>query len=53
MSPYFNAVTPAMVEAYEERGVDRLLVLCLAFDHDSLVAGLDQLAADVLAPASR
>ena len=53
VSPYFNAVTPAMVEAYEARGVDRLLVLCLAFDHDSLVAGLDQLAADVLAPASR
>jgi probable F420-dependent oxidoreductase len=52
VSPYFNAVTPAMVEAYRERGVDRLLVLCLAFTRDTLLTGLDQLVADVLEPAT-
>ena len=50
--PYFNPTTPAMVEAYRERGVDRLIVLCFAFDPDTLLASLDQLAAEVLAPAS-
>lgn len=49
--PYFNPTTPADVEAYCERGVDRLVVLCLAFDPDTLVASLDQLVADVLEPA--
>jgi hypothetical protein len=33
------------------RGVGRLVVLCLAFDEATLLASLDQLAADVLAPA--
>jgi hypothetical protein len=37
-----------MVEAYAERGVDRLVVLCLGFDEAMLVASLDQLAADLL-----
>ena len=46
--PYFNAVTPDMVGAYAERGVDRLVVLCLGFDEAMLVASLDQLAADLL-----
>ncbi len=50
--PYFNPTTPAMVEGYRERGVDRLIVLCFAFDPDMLVASLDQLAAEVLAPAT-
>lgn len=50
--PYFNATSPADIEAYRELGVDRLVVLCLAFDADMVVASLDQLAADVLVPAS-
>jgi probable F420-dependent oxidoreductase len=49
--PYFNATTPDAVAAYAARGVDRLIVLCLAFDDESLRAGLDQLAVDVLEPA--
>lgn len=50
--PYFNPVTAESIEGYRERGVDRLVVLCLAFDVDTLRASLDQLAADVLAPAT-
>ncbi|MGN6695568.1 MAG: LLM class F420-dependent oxidoreductase [Aquihabitans sp.] len=49
--PYFNPVTPDMVAQYAEAGVDRLVVLCLAFDVDTLNAQLDDLARDVLAPA--
>ena len=49
--PYFNAVTPEMVEQYAEAGVDRLVVLCLAFDVDTLNSQLDGLVADVLTPA--
>lgn len=50
--PYFNTTTADDVEAYRARGVDRLVVLCLAFDADMVTASLDQLAQDVLAPAS-
>lgn len=50
--PYFNPVTPQMVEQYAAAGVDRLVVLCLAFDVDTLDAQLDQLTADVLDPAN-
>jgi probable F420-dependent oxidoreductase len=49
--PYFNPVTPEMVEQYAAAGVDRLVVLCLAFDLDTLHSQLDALASDVLAPA--
>ena len=51
--PYWNAVTPAMVEEYQAQGVDRLVVVLLAFDRDSTLAGLDALARDVLEPAKR
>ena len=40
-----------MIEKYAAAGVDRLIVLCLAFDVDTLRAQLDQLEADVLRPA--
>jgi len=49
--PYFNSVTPDMVAAYAEAGVDRLVVLCLAFDVDTLQSQLDGLEADVLSRA--
>lgn len=49
--PYFNPVTPEMVAEYAEAGVDRLVVLCLAFDTDTLRSQLDDLVRDVLEPA--
>ena len=49
--PYFHATTPEMVQQYAEAGVDRLIVLCLAFDVDTLKSQLDQLESDVLRPA--
>jgi alkanesulfonate monooxygenase SsuD/methylene tetrahydromethanopterin reductase-like flavin-dependent oxidoreductase (luciferase family) len=48
-SPYFNAVTPDMVEQYAEQGVDRLIVICFAFDRDSMLKSIDQITTDVLA----
>jgi probable F420-dependent oxidoreductase len=51
VSPYFNPVDAAAIEGYRERGVDRLVVLCLAFDVDGLRAQLDDLAVNVLEPA--
>ncbi len=49
--PYFNPVGPAEVEAYAAAGVDRLIVLCLAFDPATLESQLDGLVTDVLDPA--
>jgi probable F420-dependent oxidoreductase len=49
--PYFNPVGPAEVEAYAAAGVDRLIVLCLAFDVATLEGQLDQLVTDALDPA--
>jgi probable F420-dependent oxidoreductase len=51
VSPYMHRVTPEMVGRYAELGVDRLVVLCLAFDVDTLRAQLDDLEAGALAPA--
>jgi probable F420-dependent oxidoreductase len=43
--PYFQAVTPGLVAEYAALGVDRLVLLCLAFDEASVPATLDGLAA--------
>lgn len=51
VSPYFNAVTPDQVKAYAAAGVDRLVVVCLAFTADDLLPTLDRLVAEVLEPA--
>ncbi|WP_426570895.1 LLM class F420-dependent oxidoreductase [Aquihabitans sp. McL0605] len=51
-SPYFNPTTPALMEQYAAAGVDRLVVLCLAFDVDMLNEQLDALVTDVLEPAN-
>ena len=51
VSPYFNPVTPAAVEGYAAMGVDRLIVVCLAFDVDTLRSQLDGLVRDVLEPS--
>lgn len=50
-SPYFNPTTPELVEQYAAAGVDRLVVLCLAFGVDMLNEQLDALATNVLEPA--
>jgi probable F420-dependent oxidoreductase len=51
VSPYLKPVSPDMIEKYAALGVDRLIVLCLAFDVDTLRAHLDQLEAQVLRPS--
>jgi probable F420-dependent oxidoreductase len=51
VSPYFHATTPEMVAQYADLGVDRLIVLCLAFDLDTLRSQLDTLQSEVLRPA--
>ncbi len=51
VSPYFNRVTPELIEGYRELGVDRVVALCLAFDVDSLRTGLDDLVTNALEPA--
>lgn len=51
VSPYFNAVTPELVAQYAEVGVDRLIVVCLAFDVDTLRNQLDDLVRNVLEPS--
>lgn len=51
VSPYFNPVTPDLVAQYAEMGVDRLIVVCLAFDVDTLRSQLDDLVRDVLEPS--
>jgi probable F420-dependent oxidoreductase len=51
VSPYLKPVSPDMIEKYAAAGVDRLIMLCLAFDLDTLRAQLDQLEADVLRPS--
>jgi probable F420-dependent oxidoreductase len=43
--PYFQPVDAAALEAYAELGVDRVVLLCLAFDADGMRAQLDALAA--------
>ena len=43
VSPYFNPVDAAAIEAYRERGVDRLVLLCFAFDVDGVRTTLDEL----------
>jgi probable F420-dependent oxidoreductase len=51
VSPYFNAVTSDQVKAYADAGVDRLVVVCLAFAADDLLPTLDRLVVEVLEPA--
>jgi probable F420-dependent oxidoreductase len=50
--PYFNEITPAMIEGYAAHGVDRLVALCFAFSRDDLLTTMDALATNVLQPAS-
>jgi probable F420-dependent oxidoreductase len=49
--PYMQPVDAAAVARYAELGVDRLVMLCLAFDRDTLLASLDRLATEFLPAA--
>lgn len=49
--PYFTPVDATAIEAYREHGVDRLVVLVLAFDVDGLRQQLDTLVTTVLEPS--
>jgi probable F420-dependent oxidoreductase len=49
--PYFNPITPEMVEQYAAAGVDRLLAMCMAFGPDDLQSTLDDLASSLLEPS--
>jgi probable F420-dependent oxidoreductase len=51
ISPYFKGADRASIERYAELGVDRLVVVAFGLDRDQLLAHLDQLADDVVAPA--
>jgi probable F420-dependent oxidoreductase len=51
VSPYLHPVTPESVARYAELGVDRLVVLCLAFNLDVFRTQLDTLDASALQPA--
>jgi probable F420-dependent oxidoreductase len=53
VSPYLHPVSPDSVRRYAELGVDRLVVLCLAFNLDMLRSQLDQLETAALEPARR
>jgi probable F420-dependent oxidoreductase len=52
VSPYFNTMTPDLVRAYAAAGVDRLIVVCLAFTAEDLLPTLDRLVGEVLDPAN-
>jgi len=49
--PYLQPMGDGAVDAYRDRGVDRLVVLCLGFDVDGLRSQLDTLVTTVLEPA--
>jgi alkanesulfonate monooxygenase SsuD/methylene tetrahydromethanopterin reductase-like flavin-dependent oxidoreductase (luciferase family) len=51
VSPYLHPITPESVARYVELGVDRLVVLCLAFNLDVFRSQLDTLEASALRPA--
>ena len=45
LCPYFQPVTKETVRQYEERGVDRLVLLFLAFEESAIASTLDELSA--------
>jgi probable F420-dependent oxidoreductase len=49
--PYLQPLGDGAVEHYREKGVDRLVMLCLAFDVDLLMNQLDMLTTTVLEPS--
>lgn len=49
--PYFQPLTPDVLEGYRSVGVDRVVAVCFAFNRDALMTGLDRLVEDVLEPA--
>ena len=51
LCPALNVLTPDVVKAYADAGVDRLIAVCFAFGRDDLLSSLDGLVANVLEPA--
>ena len=49
--PYLQGIEGGAIEGYQAKGVDRLVLLCLAFDLDTLKSQLDMLATTVLEPS--
>ena len=49
--PYLKPLEDGAIERYAERGVDRVVLLCLAFDVDMLKGQLDHLATTYLEPS--
>jgi probable F420-dependent oxidoreductase len=49
--PYMRPATLDLIRAYDEAGVDRVIVLAAAMTTDALVQALDALAESVVAPA--
>jgi probable F420-dependent oxidoreductase len=49
--PYLKPLADGAIEGFAERGVDRVVLLCLAFDVDMLRSQLDHLATTVLEPS--
>lgn len=49
--PYLKPLEDGAIEGYAERGVDRVVLLCLAFDVDMLKSQLDHLATTYLEPS--
>ena len=49
--PYLQPLGEGAIDGYRERGVDRLVMLCLAFSTDMLKEQLDMLATKVLEPS--
>ena len=53
ISQYTTPTDFDLVQRYAEAGVDQVIVMVIAFDPDSLLAGLDAFATSLVVPASR
>lgn len=52
VSPYLKPIDLDQVKRYRDAGVDQVIVLARGADRDTLLAGLDELAARIVAPAA-
>jgi probable F420-dependent oxidoreductase len=50
--PYFKGADLAALERYAELGVDRVILVVFAIDRDGLLTTVDEMAKDLVAPAS-
>ena len=52
VSPYLKPIDLDQVKRYRDAGVDQVIVLARGADRNTLLAGLDELAARIVAPAA-